>query len=250
MNFDLFDDLEPIQDDLPFKLPDSPLYSYTKDEGNNAYFINIPNGKIMYYPSFFEQRICNRTIAYFLENETKSISHDNCKDVDPQNFIWRNINWLQSKMNIFGKSTLLPRLSAWYGDDDKSYTYSGIRLEPNQWNNGLLYIKSRIESTTSFSFNSVLLNWYRDGNDSISWHTDAEQELGLNPIIGSVSFGETRRFILRRIDKNNEKVEIPLKNGSLLIMYGEMQHFWQHSIPKQKNITNLRFNLTFRNIKR
>ena len=92
----------------------------------------------------------------------------------------------------------------------------------------------------------MLLNWYRSGDDHISWHTDAEPELGKNPMIASINFGETRRFLLRRSDDHQQKIEIPLKHGSLLVMSGALQHHWQHSVPKQAKVKNSRLNLTFR----
>jgi alkylated DNA repair dioxygenase AlkB len=112
----------------------------------------------------------------------------------------------------------------------------------------LVSIKSKIEPIAKVDFNSVLLNRYRDGNDSISWHTDAEKELGINPIIASVNFGATRKFQLRHI-KTKEKLEIELTHGSLLIMQGELQHFWQHQVPKTTQKVGERINLTFRVIK-
>ena len=111
-----------------------------------------------------------------------------------------------------------------------------------------LFCKNKIEKHENISFNSVLLNRYRNGNDSISWHTDAERELGIRPIIASVSFGATRTFQLRHIN-TKEKLEIELTHGSLLIMQGELQHFWQHQIPKTKKVLGERINLTFRTIK-
>ena len=127
--------------------------------------------------------------------------------------------------------------------------HSGLTLQPNSWNKGLLYIKEEIEKTVDVKFNSVLMNWYRDGDDYLNWHTDAEKELGINPVIGSVNFGATRDFLIRNNDDNSVKLKIPLKNGTLLIMQGELQHFWQHSVPKRAKIKELRFNLTFREIK-
>jgi alkylated DNA repair dioxygenase AlkB len=112
----------------------------------------------------------------------------------------------------------------------------------------LLEVKNKIEPVSGAIFNSVLLNLYRDGNDSISWHTDAEPELGRNPIIASVNFGETRLFQLRH-RYTKEKVTIELIHGSLLIMKGELQHFWQHQVPKTSKKVNARINLTFRTIK-
>lgn len=157
------------------------------------------------------------------------------------------IKWRQDKMKLYGKEFELPRLTAWYGDDGKSYTFSGIPMNPDAWTHTLLSIKSRIEEVTQAKFNSVLLNLYRSGKDGVSWHSDDEQELGKNPIIASVSFGEARRFQLRhKLDKSLDKVEITLTHGSLLIMKGSTQHFWQHQIPKTAKSLRERINLTFR----
>jgi alkylated DNA repair dioxygenase AlkB len=158
------------------------------------------------------------------------------------------IDWKQEKMNMYGKELLFPRLTAWYGDNDKPYSFSGITLKPNEWTKDLLEIKRKVEAKVDASFNSVLLNRYRNGNDSISWHTDAEKELGKNPIIASVNFGATREFQLRHI-QTKEKLSIELSHGSLLIMTGELQHYWQHQIPKTKKLVRERINLTFRVIK-
>ena len=149
---------------------------------------------------------------------------------------------------MYGKSHTLPRISAWYGDTGKAYKYSGILLHPNPWNSALLWMKQQLATVCDTPFNSVLLNWYRSGQDYISWHTDAEKELGLNPTIASLNFGESRRFLLRRNDDHEDKIEIRLAHGDLLIMYGELQHFWQHSVPKQAKIKDGRLNMTFRHI--
>ena len=159
-----------------------------------------------------------------------------------------NIAWKQDNINMYGKTVPLPRLTAWYGDSGKSYTYSGIKSEPNEWNKGLLYLKHQIERVAGVEFNSVLLNWYRDGEDYLSWHADDEKELGLNPVIASVNFGETRDFFLRRNVDKSQRISIPLKHGTLLIMSGALQHHWQHSVPKRKRVDGSRFNLTFRKI--
>lgn len=158
------------------------------------------------------------------------------------------IEWKQESMNMYGKKVDFPRLTAWYGDNDKPYTFSGITLAPKIWTKELLEIKQKIETESKVNFNSVLLNLYRSGNDSISWHTDAEKELGINPVIASVNFGATRKFQLRHI-KTKEKIEIELTHGSLLIMQGELQHFWQHQVPKTSKVVSERINLTFRVIK-
>lgn len=186
----------------------------------------IQNGEYLHISNFFEKSTSDNYLKTLLDT----------------------IDWKQEKMNMYGKELLFPRLTAWYGDNDKPYSFSGITLKPKQWTKDLLEIKSKVETKTDVSFNSVLLNRYRNGNDSISWHTDAEKELGKNPIIASVNFGATREFQLRHIH-TKEKLSIQLSHGSLLIMLGELQHFWQHQIPKTKKPVSERINLTFRVIK-
>ena len=250
VNIDMFADDSDVSTMLPFKLPNLAGYSYQWNQQLSCYQITVPNGQLEFYQPCFSQRVCTRTIEYFLENDTKKLSPHTCQSLQPELINWRNILWQQDAMKIYGKQVMLPRLSAWYGDTGMSYSYSGIDLVPHLWNEGLIFIKDKIEELTGFTFNSVLINWYRDGNDYISWHTDAEKELGSNPVIGSANFGESRRFLLRRKDNHDEKIEIELTNGSLLIMKGELQHHWQHSVPKQAKITGSRFNLTFRYIRK
>lgn len=186
----------------------------------------IRNGEFIYLPNFFTKQESD-----FLFNLLKI-----------------NVLWKQESMNMYGKRVDFPRLTSWYGDNDKPYSFSGITLDPNPWTKELLEIKAKIEPIADVNFNSVLLNRYRNGSDSISWHTDAEKELGLNPIIASVNFGATRNFQLRHIE-TKEKIDIDLSHGCLLIMQGELQHFWQHQIPKTTKPVNERINLTFRVIK-
>lgn len=150
---------------------------------------------------------------------------------------------------MFGKWIDQPRLTAWYADPGLSYTYSGLEWEPMEWNDILLDLKSIVENYAQYSFNSVLLNLYRDGKDSMGWHSDDEPELGKNPVIASLSFGQSRMFHLKhRFDKSTEKVRMELVNGSLLVMRGTTQHFWHHQIPKSKRPLQTRINLTFRQI--
>jgi alkylated DNA repair dioxygenase AlkB len=156
------------------------------------------------------------------------------------------IQWRQETIQIFGKPTPLPRLTAWYGDEGKSYTYSGIEQHPEPWTPALGIIKARIEQVAEVQFNSVLLNFYRNGKDSVSWHSDDEPELGRNPIIGSVSFGGTRRFCFKHKRNKEHKAEIALAHGSFLLMRGETQHHWLHQIPKTSKFVAPRINLTFR----
>jgi alkylated DNA repair dioxygenase AlkB len=141
-----------------------------------------------------------------------------------------------------GREILQPRLTAWYGDEGKSYSYTGITMKPLGWTNELFFIKERIELASGQTFNSALLNLYRDGNDSVGWHRDNEKSLGINPVIGSASFGEQRTFCLKHYKDKKLKKEIILTNGSFLLMVGETQHNWLHSIPKQPLVLK-QFNL-------
>ena len=188
--------------------------------------VNITDGQYLYLPKFFD---AEESDFYFRT-------------------LYEKIDWRQDEMRMYGKIIKFPRLTAWYGDNDRNYSFSGLTLNPKSWTNELLRIKNKIEIKANNSFNSVLLNLYRNGQDSISWHHDNEKELGTNPIIASVNFGETRTFQFRHIN-TKEKHEIDLKHGSLLIMMGKMQHNWQHQIPKTKKDINARINLTFRTIK-
>ncbi|MEQ9424905.1 MAG: alpha-ketoglutarate-dependent dioxygenase AlkB [Cyclobacteriaceae bacterium] len=160
------------------------------------------------------------------------------------------IRWQQDQIKFYGKMIDLPRLTAWYGDPGFSYTYSGIPMNPHSWNEELLFIKERVDNEAGVHFSSVLLNLYRNGKDSVNWHQDNEKELGTNPVIGSVSFGETRPFQLRHLEKEElPKVDIQLTHGSFLLMKGTTQHYWKHQIPKTSRQINPRINLTFRVIR-
>lgn len=155
--------------------------------------------------------------------------------------------WKQESMKMYGREIPFPRLTAWYGDIDRPYSFSGITLFPLPWFEELLEIKARVEDLSKTKYNSVLLNLYRDGNDSISWHSDAEPELGENPIISSINFGAARTFQLRH-RLTREQIDFDLGHGTALIMQGELQHFWQHQVPKTKKLVGDRINLTFRTI--
>lgn len=164
--------------------------------------------------------------------------------------LFNSLNWRQEKIKFFGKEINIPRLTAWYGDEGKSYQYSGIKMNPNPWTPSLIVIKSEVETVLKLKFNSVLINLYRQGQDSMGWHSDDEPELGQNPTIASVSFGATRRFQLRhKSNKTLNTLEVALTHGSLLLMRGKTQHFWKHQIPKTSKTLTPRINLTFRAIK-
>lgn len=245
----LFDSL---QDDsnkiLPFDFPQIQGFSYSWNNEYQGFDIIIPNGKLFYAKNFFNQKISDRSVEYFLENDKYDIKSTDWAGLSYEEFVkinFTNILWKQDFINLYGRKPL-PRLTSWYGDEGKSYSYSGIKSDPNQWNKGLLYIKEQIEKVAQVNFNSVLLNWYRDGQDYLNWHADDEKELGINPIIASVNFGETRDFQIKNNQDHSLKVTIPLEHGTLLIMGGEMQHFWQHAVPKRAKVKKSRFNLTFR----
>ena len=164
----------------------------------------------------------------------------------------REIAWQQKSIKLFGKTIPQPRLVAWYGDPGASYTYSGLTWEPLNWTEGLRSLKSQVEVSASamleqaIVFNSVLLNLYRDGQDSMGWHSDDEPELGRNPVIASVSLGATRRFALQHKRHKALKQKLDLSHGSLLVMAGETQHHWRHQVAKTTKCQKPRVNLTFR----
>ncbi|WP_372918759.1 alpha-ketoglutarate-dependent dioxygenase AlkB [Salegentibacter sp.] len=158
------------------------------------------------------------------------------------------IPWKQDRIKLFGKEHMQPRLSAFFAEPDINYSYSGLKLKPEYFPEIILKIKNRVESFSGFEFNSCLANLYRDGQDSMGWHSDDERELGRNPVIASVSFGAERIFHLKHKTDKNLKEKILLKHGSLLIMEDGMQHNWKHQLPKTKKIIGPRINLTFRTI--
>jgi alkylated DNA repair dioxygenase AlkB len=245
---DLFNKAE---GNLPFEIPNGDGYSTQWSEDFSGYKILVPNGELIYAEHFFDKKVSDRSVEYFQENDSVDWQQIGWKQLSEDDFSrikFANINWKQDKIKLYGKIIPLPRLTSWYGDSGKTYTYSGIASKPNEWNKGLLYLKHQIEQCAGVEFNSVLLNWYRDGEDCLSWHADDEKELGINPIIASANFGETRDFIVRRNDDPSKKIILPLKHGTLLLMRGELQHFWQHSVPKRKKVKGSRFNLTFRRI--
>ena len=158
------------------------------------------------------------------------------------------IGWRQERIRIRGREYMQPRLVAWFGDPEASYTYSGLKLSPEPWPSRLASLRARVERDAEATFNSVLCNLYRHGSDSMGMHADDERELGSNPVIASVSLGATRRFVLRHTKDARERLDLDLPGGSLLVMTGTTQHFWRHGVPKQRAIGASRINLTFRRI--
>lgn len=188
---------------------------------------NLKDAEIVYVPNFFS------------EEESQLLFHS----------ILNKTNWQQDDITLFGKTYQQPRLTALYANNNKSYSYSNITMQPKVFYKELLNIKNRVENFAKHNFTTCLLNLYRDGNDSNGWHADDEKELGKNPIIASISFGATRKFHLKHKTDKTLKQSIDLENGSLLLMKGTTQHFWKHQIPKTKKKVEKRINLTFRYIK-
>lgn len=159
-----------------------------------------------------------------------------------------NIEWKQEPISIFGKQVLQPRLTAWYGDSSKPYSYSGITMHPRPFTQALLNVKERLETISKHVFTNVLLNFYRNQQDSMGWHRDNEKELGPNPVIASISLGQEREFQLRHYYEKQLKKNLLLTHGSLLLMQGTTQHYWEHALPKRSRQLGPRINLTFRKI--
>jgi alkylated DNA repair dioxygenase AlkB len=156
--------------------------------------------------------------------------------------------WRQDEIRIFGKTHPQPRLTALFGNNGNSYSYSGITMDPVPFTPELKDLKDKVEQQCGHTFTTCLLNLYRDGNDSNGWHADDEKELGTNPVIASVSLGETRVFHLKHRRQKSLRYRMRLVHGSLLVMRGPMQHHWLHQIPKTRKPVKPRINLTFRSI--
>jgi alkylated DNA repair dioxygenase AlkB len=151
----------------------------------------------------------------------------------------------QETIRLFGKPVPQPRLSAWFGDPGATYTYSGLTLAPLPFPERLAALRTRVEEAAGRPFNSVLVNYYRDGNDSMGMHADDEPELGPDPVIASLSLGDARRFVLAPKKKGGPRTALDLGGGSLLLMAGSTQHHYRHGVPKQPG-KGPRINLTFR----
>jgi len=181
--------------------------------------IILSDGEVTYFSNFFEEDFFNELV-----NE---------------------IDWQEDQITIFGKTHKVPRLQAWYADNDLNYSYSGIELKHHEWTKVLLRIKKQVESHTKLHFNGCLVNLYRTGSDYVSWHSDDEGELGDKPNIASVSFGESRILSFRH--KLTKKViKCVVENNSLMIMKEPLQKYWEHQLNKTAKDVEARINLTFR----
>jgi alkylated DNA repair dioxygenase AlkB len=188
---------------------------------------DLPDAQVRYFPNFIQNQQ-----SYYQRLLTE-------------------LNWQQDTLFMYGKAQLIPRLNAWYGDSDASYSYSGIDLVLNPWTEQLLILKELVERETGKAFNSVLANYYRTGQDSVAWHSDDEPELGADPVIASLSFGATRRFSLKHkyLVGKNASLSVNLEGGSLLTMAGKTQTCWQHQLVKTAKPVAGRINLTFRRVR-
>lgn len=162
------------------------------------------------------------------------------------NKLIKETDWTQKAVLMYGKEVITPRLTAWFGDGDADYSIKGKREVPSPWTEDLLAIKSKVEKLAGMSFNSVLLNYYRDGNDSVSWHSDGDGIPGRNMFVASVSLGQERVFDIRNKENHTIKFNILLEDGSYLLMKGDFQDKWQHRIAKSTIPMKERVNLTFR----
>lgn len=176
--------------------------------------------------------------------------------------LWRELDWSQREVTLYGRRVMQPRLVAWYGDRGAVYSYSGLTLQPLPWHPLLLDLRRRIEAGTGQAFNAVLANAYRDGRDSMGWHADNEKELGPRPVIASLSLGAPRRFLLRPARRQVNawagvmsglgtgvgagSFGMTLEHGSLLLMKAGCQQRYQHALPRTRRATGLRINLTYR----
>lgn len=187
--------------------------------------IKVPDADIEYYPGFIPAQLA----------------------LDYYNQLKQNLSWREDNILMFGKLMPIPRLQAWYGDVGIDYTYSNLTLSTIIWTPLLAKLRNKVSEHCRCQFNAVLANQYRDQRDSVGWHSDDEPELGTNPVIASLSFGGERDFQLRH-NQSKQKLNLSLTPGSLLVMKGTTQSFWQHCIPKRTRKMPPRINLTFRKI--
>ncbi|GAA0414837.1 alpha-ketoglutarate-dependent dioxygenase AlkB [Cocleimonas flava] len=157
----------------------------------------------------------------------------------------QNIAWKNDEVVIHGKHIITDRKIAWYGDNPYSYTYSNTTKQAHVWTAELLQLKQIVEKHSNAVFNSCLLNLYHTGAEGLSWHSDNEKELGKNSVIASLSLGAKRKFSFKH-KQSRETVSLELEEGSLLLMKGETQQHWLHSLPKTTKVHEPRINLTFR----
>ncbi|MGY6647772.1 alpha-ketoglutarate-dependent dioxygenase AlkB family protein [Wenyingzhuangia sp. IMCC45574] len=183
------------------------------------------DGDVIYYGKILEDTKCQ----FYLES------------------LLKNITWKNDEAVIFGKLIVTDRKVAWYGEKLFNYKYSNTTKTAHLWTSELLALKSLVEKVTGETYNSCLLNLYHDGGEGMGWHSDGEKEMKKNGAIASLSFGAERKFVFKH-KQTKQTVSTILLRGSLLVMKGETQKHWLHSLPKTKKVTTPRINLTFRTI--
>lgn len=187
---------------------------------------NLNEGEVVYFKDFLSPKEADDYFKIFIEE----------------------LSWEQHYIKLFGKTHAQPRLSALYAENESSYTYSGLKLQPLKYHSLLENLKEKLKVITPTHFTHCLANLYRDGTDSMGLHADDEKELGSNPVIASVSLGAARKFRLKHRERKGEKQDFLLEHGSLLLMQGPTQHYWKHELPRTKKPVGPRINLTFRKI--
>ena len=193
---------------------------------NNCQNLHLPGADLLFYPDWLPVELANSLMKAALEN----------------------IAWECHRIKIFGREVDSPRLSCWIGDAGASYVYSQTRFEPNAWLPELQVTRQRLQNEFECQFNSVLANRYRNGQDSMGWHSDDEHELGKQPVIASISLGATRRFSFKAKTAGAKAAHIELPHGSLLLMRGDTQKNYRHALAKTSKPVGERINLTYRNI--
>ncbi|WP_083256797.1 alpha-ketoglutarate-dependent dioxygenase AlkB family protein [Glaciecola punicea] len=203
-----------------------PLINASDPSQEEAVFIlAMENAHVEYYPNWLSHKHAKSLMDYFIAQ----------------------LQWQQPSITLYGQQRLIPRLQAWYGDPDSQYEYSRLVMQPLPWDIRLAKLKQACEQKCRARFNSVLANYYRHGRDSMGMHADNEPELGAQPIIASVSLGQTRRFTFKNIH-TKETYKIGLEHGSLLVMKGDTQQYWHHGMNKSRTQTGPRLNFTFRHV--
>jgi len=188
--------------------------------------LELPPTKADFYPNFLSKKQAEYLLKSLIEN----------------------IDWNQEYINFMGKVSPIPRLTYWYSKENREYTYSGIKVLPIPFPEAIKRLNKLVEEKSGYKFNSVLLNFYRNGDDKVSWHADDEKSLGEVVNIASISVGAERDFQFKSKHNPDDKKDINLTHGSLLIMHNPIQEHWLHQIPVRKKISEPRINLTFRYI--
>jgi alkylated DNA repair dioxygenase AlkB len=193
-------------------------------------------------PGMFDVGLPGASVSYLREWLTVPVA-DAAFDA-----LIKEVPYTQHRVRMFGRELPAPRLSAWVGDPGAAYCYSRVRHQPLPWTRTLQILRERLQEDLGCAFNSVLVNRYRGGADSMGWHADDETELGPDPVIASVSLGATRamRFRSRSPAAIKQALALALEHGSLLLMAGQTQAHYQHAIDKTRAAVGERINLTFR----